>query len=366
MPLSWHKCLIVQHSAPPPRGISAVSSPPRPPPLPYKTLPWPLVGAEPPWPPSSAPVPPLPQDAHARICTFPDGSLYDLDSCKQSPSFPPFVIDSEGPPDPGVNWLELHDLSYEAFDSGQLAPLQNVQVSYAQGLYPLDAIYALEGAPLPGHVLPEAYSAQPCAPYGPAPRPAPASPPGSEDEFSLESPALEVSDSDSEENLSAEGSPGYEAGSRRKLRLYQFLLDLLQRGAMRECVWWVEREAGVFQFSSKHKELLAHRWWQQKGNRKAMTYQKMARALRNYGKTGEIRKVKKKLTYQFRPGPAGAARRTAPPPRAPPRRQDWTVHGAARGGCWKRTPPPRLHGALGQGTWVPPPAGSWRGAAASG
>lgn len=243
-------------------------------------------------------------------CPFPDGSLYDLDSCKQSPSFPPFVIDSEGPPDPGVNWLELHDLSYEAFDSGQLAPLQNVQVSYAQGLYPLDAIYALEGAPLPGHVLPEAYSAQPCAPYGACPPPSTlASPPGSEDEFSLESPALEVSDSDSEENLSAEGSPGYEAGSRRKLRLYQFLLDLLQRGAMRECVWWVEREAGVFQFSSKHKELLAHRWGQQKGNRKAMTYQKMARALRNYGKTGEIRKVKKKLTYQFGQallGPPGA------------------------------------------------------------
>ncbi|CAM4690606.1 unnamed protein product [Lepidochelys olivacea] len=237
--------------------------------------------------------------------TFPEGSLYDLDSCKQTPSFPHYLIDAEGPTDPVVNWLELQDLGYEAFDSGQLAPLQNVQVSYTHGPYPqlsLEAVYSLEGAlPAQSHLPLDDYSAQPCAPYGPCPPSGTlASPPVSEDEeFPLESPALEVSDSDSDENLSPEGSPGYEAGSRRKLRLYQFLLDLLQRGAMRECVWWVEREAGVFQFSSKHKELLAHRWGQQKGNRKAMTYQKMARALRNYGKTGEVRKVKKKLTYQF-------------------------------------------------------------------
>lgn len=30
-----------------------------------------------------------------------------------------------------------------------------------------------------------------------------------------------------------------------------------------------------------------------------MTYQKMSRALRNYARSGEIFKVKKKLTYQF-------------------------------------------------------------------
>lgn len=81
--------------------------------------------------------------------------------------------------------------------------------------------------------------------------------------------------------------------------MYKFLLELLQNGDMRDCIWWLDRERGTFQFSSKHKEVLAHRWGQQKGNRKKMTYQKMARALRNYGKTGEIRKVKKKLTYQF-------------------------------------------------------------------
>lgn len=88
-------------------------------------------------------------------------------------------------------------------------------------------------------------------------------------------------------------------GNKRKMRLYQFLLELLRDGDMKDCIWWVDRERGTFQFSSKHKELLASRWGLQKGNRKRMTYQKMARALRNYGKTGEVKKIKKKLTYQF-------------------------------------------------------------------
>lgn len=88
-------------------------------------------------------------------------------------------------------------------------------------------------------------------------------------------------------------------GSKRKMRLYQFLLELLRDGDMKDCIWWVDRERGTFQFSSKHKEMLASRWGLQKGNRKRMTYQKMARALRNYSKTGEVKKIKKKLTYQF-------------------------------------------------------------------
>ncbi|KAM9039430.1 transcription factor Spi-B isoform 3-T3 [Sarcophilus harrisii] len=134
------------------------------------------------------------------------------------------------------------------------------------------------------------------APFAPFP-----SPGLSEDEeFPMDSPALEVSDSEAEEGLAAAGEGrGADAGARKKLRLYQFLLGLLTRGDMRECVWWVEPGAGVFQFSSKHKEALARLWGQQKGNRKRMTYQKLARALRNYAKTGEIRKVKRKLTYQF-------------------------------------------------------------------
>lgn len=88
-------------------------------------------------------------------------------------------------------------------------------------------------------------------------------------------------------------------GNKKKIRLYQFLLDLLRNGDMNDSIWWVDQDKGIFQFSTKHKEVLASQWGIQKGNRKKMTYQKMARALRNYGKTGEIMKVKKKLTYQF-------------------------------------------------------------------
>ena len=50
-----------------------------------------------------------------------------------------------------------------------------------------------------------------------------------------------------------------------------------------------------------NKEKLAEWWGKRKGNRTAMTYQKMARALRNYSRTGEIIKVRRKLTYQFNP-----------------------------------------------------------------
>lgn len=112
------------------------------------------------------------------------------------------------------------------------------------------------------------------------------------------SPPFEVSEGE-EDNDRHPGISSSLSGSKRKVRLYQFLLDLLQDGDMRDCIWWADRERGIFQFSSKHKEILAGRWGQQKGNRKKMTYQKMARALRNYGKTGEVKKVKKKLTYQF-------------------------------------------------------------------
>uniref|UniRef100_A0A3B4A5E6 ETS domain-containing protein n=1 Tax=Periophthalmus magnuspinnatus TaxID=409849 RepID=A0A3B4A5E6_9GOBI len=107
---------------------------------------------------------------------------------------------------------------------------------------------------------------------------------------------LEVSDEECRDRLPY--IPG-ELGNKKKIRLYQFLLDLLRNGDMKDSIWWVDRDKGTFQFSSKHKEALAHRWGIQKGNRKKMTYQKMARALRNYGKTGEVKKIKKKLTYQF-------------------------------------------------------------------
>ncbi|CAM9229786.1 unnamed protein product [Lampetra planeri] len=86
---------------------------------------------------------------------------------------------------------------------------------------------------------------------------------------------------------------------KRKERLFQFLFEMLQTPSMRSCIWWVQSSSGTFQFSSQNKEHLAQMWGRRKGNRKTMTYQKMARALRNYSRTGEIQKVKRKLTYRF-------------------------------------------------------------------
>uniref|UniRef100_A0A8C2GMP1 Transcription factor Spi-C n=1 Tax=Cyprinus carpio TaxID=7962 RepID=A0A8C2GMP1_CYPCA len=85
----------------------------------------------------------------------------------------------------------------------------------------------------------------------------------------------------------------------KKLRLFHFLFEMLEDPGMAHCVSWVSASVGVFRFSARHKERVAELWGQRKGNRMPMTYQKMSRALRNYAHSGEIIKVKKKLTYQF-------------------------------------------------------------------
>ncbi|XP_029455575.1 transcription factor Spi-C [Rhinatrema bivittatum] len=91
---------------------------------------------------------------------------------------------------------------------------------------------------------------------------------------------------------------GGKAG-RKKLRLFEYLHESLHDPNMTNCIQWVDKSNGIFQFISKNKEKLAELWGKRKGNRKVMTYQKMARALRNYGRTGEIMKIRRKLTYQF-------------------------------------------------------------------
>ncbi|XP_044902240.1 transcription factor Spi-B isoform X3 [Felis catus] len=205
--------------------------------------------------------------------------------------------------------------SYEAFNPAvaNFGHPQGVQLCYGPSTYsPMGSLDPAPSLEAPGPSFPayptEEFTSQTVGPPAYAPYPSPVL--SEEEDLLLDSPTLEVSDSESDEALMAgpEGR-GSEAGARKKLRLYQFLLGLLTRGDMRHCVWWVEPGAGVFQFSSKHKELLARRWGQQKGNRKRMTYQKLARALRNYAKTGEIRKVKRKLTYQFDSALLPAARR---------------------------------------------------------
>ncbi|KAJ4924868.1 hypothetical protein JOQ06_003818 [Pogonophryne albipinna] len=88
---------------------------------------------------------------------------------------------------------------------------------------------------------------------------------------------------------------------RKKLRLYEYLHEALNDPNMGDSIQWTDNSSGTFHFISKNKEKLAECWGQRKGNRKTMTYQKMARALRNYSRTGEIIKVRRKLTYQFNP-----------------------------------------------------------------
>ncbi|XP_061267376.1 transcription factor Spi-C-like [Bos javanicus] len=86
---------------------------------------------------------------------------------------------------------------------------------------------------------------------------------------------------------------------RKKLRLFEYLHESLCNPEMASCIQWIDQTEGIFQFVSKNKEKLAQLWGKEKGNRKTMTYQKMARALRNYGRTGEIIKIQRKLIYQF-------------------------------------------------------------------
>uniref|UniRef100_A0A3B3ZEY4 Transcription factor Spi-C n=1 Tax=Periophthalmus magnuspinnatus TaxID=409849 RepID=A0A3B3ZEY4_9GOBI len=85
----------------------------------------------------------------------------------------------------------------------------------------------------------------------------------------------------------------------KRVRLFHFLFELLEDPTMAHCVSWVPSCIGVFRFSSTNKDQVAALWGQRKGNKRPMTYQKMSRALRNYARSGEILKVKKKLTYRF-------------------------------------------------------------------
>lgn len=190
---------------------------------------------------------------------------------------------------------------FDVFSDNHFTELQSVQPPQLQQLYrhmELEQMHVLEPPASTAHLSLNqqlSYLPRMCLQY--------TVPPSSDDddvERGL-SPPLEVSDGEVDTSDPSPVNINMDPGNKKKIRLYQFLLDLLRSGAMKDSIWWVDKEKGTFQFSSKHKESLAHRWGIQKGNRKKMTYQKMARALRNYGKTGEVKKVKKKLTYQFSP-----------------------------------------------------------------
>ncbi|XP_022082877.1 uncharacterized protein LOC110975067 [Acanthaster planci] len=85
--------------------------------------------------------------------------------------------------------------------------------------------------------------------------------------------------------------------------LYKFILGHLNNPNMRDKLEWVNKQSGIFRFHSARKEEFAEMWGRYKGNREQMTYQNMARALRNYtrGKTKIMERVKRKLHYKFCP-----------------------------------------------------------------
>uniref|UniRef100_H3BI30 Spi-1 proto-onco n=1 Tax=Latimeria chalumnae TaxID=7897 RepID=H3BI30_LATCH len=230
---------------------------------------------------------------------------YDSDLYRQTHDYYPY-ISSDGESHSDHYWdyhpHHLHS-EFDAFPDNHFTELQSVQPPQLQQLYrhmELEQMHVLDNGLPTTHLginhqqCQVPFLPRMCLQYQ-------SSTLASSDEEELErrSPPLEVSEGEGDGMDPSPGIMGGEPGSKKKIRLYQFLLDLLRGGEMKDSIWWVDKEKGTFQFSSKHKEVLAHRWGIQKGNRKKMTYQKMARALRNYGKTGEVKKVKKKLTYQF-------------------------------------------------------------------
>ncbi|XP_074086720.1 transcription factor PU.1 isoform X1 [Macrotis lagotis] len=238
---------------------------------------------------------------------------YEADLYRQTHEYYPY-ISSDGESHSDHYWdfhpHHMHN-EFETFAENHFTELQSVQPPQLQQLYrhmELEQMHVLDtpvatahgslshqvSSLAPLHSSQVSYLPCMCLQYT-----SPAQPSSDEEEGERQSPPLEVSDGETEVLEPGPGILHGETGSKKKIRLYQFLLDLLRNGDMKDSIWWVDKDKGTFQFSSKHKEALAHRWGIQKGNRKKMTYQKMARALRNYGKTGEVKKVKKKLTYQF-------------------------------------------------------------------
>ncbi|XP_072033789.1 uncharacterized protein [Amphiura filiformis] len=95
--------------------------------------------------------------------------------------------------------------------------------------------------------------------------------------------------------------PKIEKPKRKQPILYQFILMHLKNPESRPYVQWVDKSEGVFRFHSAQKDNFAKMWGQYKRNREPMSYQNMARALRNYtkGKRKIMERVKKKLHYKF-------------------------------------------------------------------
>uniref|UniRef100_W5MGQ3 Spi-1 proto-oncogene b n=1 Tax=Lepisosteus oculatus TaxID=7918 RepID=W5MGQ3_LEPOC len=226
---------------------------------------------------------------------------YDHDIYRQPIEYYPYLNDGDSH---GEHYWDyhhhpIHPSEFEGFPENHFTELQSVQPFPVQPFArygEIEPVHSIDPGLSSTHltISPQMQYMQRRYPYT-----SPAQRSSDEEDMERRSPPFEVSDGEADlvDHLPCPTSG--EPGNKKKIRLYQFLLDLLRNGDMKDSIWWVDKEKGTFQFSSKHKEALANRWGVQKGNRKKMTYQKMARALRNYGKTGEVKKVKKKLTYQF-------------------------------------------------------------------
>ncbi|XP_026934929.1 transcription factor Spi-B isoform X4 [Sagmatias obliquidens] len=138
-------------------------------------------------------------------CLYPDGVFYDLDSCKHS-SYP----DSDGAPDLWSYGLSpaVPAASYETFDPAvaTFSHTQGVQLCYGPSTYSpvgnLDPAPSLEapGPGFPAYPM-EDFTSQTLGPLAYAPYPSPVL--SEEEDLLLDSPALEVSDSESDEALMA-------------------------------------------------------------------------------------------------------------------------------------------------------------------
>ncbi|XP_063127043.1 transcription factor Spi-B isoform X16 [Rattus norvegicus] len=153
---------------------------------------------------------------HLSCLQYPEGVFYDLDSCK-SFSYP----DSDGGPDSTWGWTEAPPApaiaAYEAFDpaaTAAFAHTQAVQLCYGHGPSPstyspvgtLDPAPSLEASGPGLQVYPsEDFTSQTLGSLAYAPYPSPVL--SEEEDILLDSPALEVSDSESDEALLA-GSEG--------------------------------------------------------------------------------------------------------------------------------------------------------------
>ncbi|XP_021787043.1 transcription factor Spi-B isoform X4 [Papio anubis] len=139
-------------------------------------------------------------------CLYPDGVFYDLDSCKHS-SYP----DSEGAPDSLWDWTVAPPVPaapYEAFDPAAAAfsHSQAAQLCYGPPTYsPAGNLELAPSLEAPGPGLPayptEDFTSQTLVSPAYAPYPSPVL--SEEEDLPLDSPALEVSDSESDEALVA-------------------------------------------------------------------------------------------------------------------------------------------------------------------